>query len=163
MMLLISSESVAVAIAALPEKNESPWAVLALEIAALKHVLVDDPIPGVPRIPGETDPKLAGPMVMQDGIWYFPDRAMAEFTGEEPGNVNRRGDRSGLILVPANRSGIIGIAWHYAPYLTKKGGKDNQLHGRETALALLNVTTNFTQDWTREKSIAAVTEAFDWG
>ena len=47
---------------------------------------------------------------------------MAEFTGEESGNVNRRADRSGLILIPANRSRIIEIAWHYAPYLTKKGG-----------------------------------------
>ena len=57
---------------------------------------MEDPLPGVPRIPGETDPKLAGSMVMQDGSWYLPDRVMGEFTGESPGNVNLRADRNGL-------------------------------------------------------------------
>ncbi len=84
---------------------------------------------------------------------------MAEFTGETPSEVNRRAhDRAGQNLIPANRSQVIEIACHLSNLTTRKTGKDNQLYSRETALALLNITTNFTPDWTRETAIAAVTE-----
>ncbi len=128
----------------------------------VKHVLVDDPIPGVPRMPGETDPKLAQSMVMQDGTWFLPDRVMAEFTGEMPNKVNERTDPNGLKTFQANRSQVIEIACDIDSLSMRKGGKDNKLYSRESALALLNITTNFTPDWTREKAIKTVTEAFDW-
>lgn len=83
---------------------------------------------------------------------------LAEFTGESSSKVNERADRSGLIQIQANRSRIIEIVCDLAHSGTRKGGHANQLYSRETALALLNITTNFTPDWTRETAIAAVTE-----
>lgn len=122
---------------------------------------MEDPLPGVPRIPGETDPKLAGSMVMQDGSWYLPDRVMGEFTGESPGNVNLRADRNGLGGISANRSQVIEIVCNSFSTAGKRSPSGN-LYPRESALALLALTTNFTPEWTRETAIAAVTEAFDW-
>lgn len=129
-----------------------------LEMAALKNVLIDDPVPGVPRVPEETAPKLAHTMVMQDGTWFLLDRVIGEFTGEPPSEVNRRA--KGLELISANRSQLIEITLHIKTRDTR--GKPNQLYSRESALGLLNITSNFTRDWTREMAISAVTEAFDW-
>jgi len=133
----------------------------ATEVAAVKNVLIDDPIPGIPRIPPEHLP-IARSMVVQgrDGTWYLPDRVMAEFTGEAASDVNRRAsERNGIALTSTNRSQLIEFTCHLKTRDAR--GKPNQLYTRESALALLNVTTNF-KDWTREKAIAAVTEAFDW-
>ena len=94
----------------------------ALEMAAIKNVLVDDPIPGVPPAPRGAAPKLAHSMVMQDGKLYLPDRIMADFTGESPGDVNRRAhDRKGIELVQANRSQLIEIACHSFSPIGKRG------------------------------------------
>jgi hypothetical protein len=54
---------------------------------------------------------------------------------------------------------VIEFVCNLAHSWTRKGGHSNHLYSRETALALLNLTTNFTPDWTREKAITAVTEA----
>lgn len=134
----------------------------ATEVAAIKNVLIEDPIPGIPNIPPE-HLTIARSMVMQgrDGLWYLPDRVMAEFTGETPSDVNRRAsDRNGIPLTQTNKSQLIEFACHLKTRDAR--GKPNQLYTRSSALALLNVTTNFIEDWTREKAIAAVTEAFDW-
>jgi hypothetical protein len=141
---------------------EAHKAEFATEVAAVKNVLIDDPIPGVPITPPEHLP-LARAMVMQgrDGIWYLSDRVMAAFTEEEPKRVNERARvRHGISLAQANNSQVIDFACDLKTRDAR--GKPNQLYTRDSALALLNVTTNFTKEWTREKAVAAVTEAFDW-
>ena len=69
---------------------------------------------------------------------------MAEFTGESPSNVNLRADRNGIRGVQVNRSQVIEFVCNIYSLTTRKTDKDNQLYSRESALALLNITTNFT-------------------
>lgn len=133
-----------------------------LELAVLKNVVVDAPIPGIPKLPPETVPDIAMSMVLQDGKWYLPDRVKAEFTGEPPSEVNRRAqDRNGIALVHASKSQLIDIACHLMSKVNQKG-HSNQLYSRDSAIALLNITSNFTKEWNRVRAIEAVTQAFDW-
>jgi hypothetical protein len=132
-----------------------------IEFAVLRDVLIDDPIPGVPRIPDESVPAIARSMVMQEGRWYVPDRVMAEFSGEPASDVNRRAqERKGLALETASKSQVIDFACHIKNRDSR--GKPNQLYSRDAALGLVGVTTNFTRDWTRETATDALTRAFDW-
>lgn len=135
----------------------------ATEVAAVKNVLIDAPILGVPVNPPEHIP-LASTMVMQspEGNWYLPDRAMAGFTGEEVRAVNQRArDRNGISLTQENYSQVIDFTCDLKVSARKKGHA-NQLYSRDSAIALLNVTAKFTHDWSRDKAINAVTQAFDW-
>jgi hypothetical protein len=133
-----------------------------LELAVLRNVIVDHPIPGVPKIPPHTIHEIAGSMVMQDGIWFLPDRVMAEFTGESAGDINRRAqERNGLNLQQGNRAQLIDLACHSFSMLGKRGPAGS-LYSRTSALALLSISTNFARDWTRDKAIEVVTQAFDW-
>jgi hypothetical protein len=132
-----------------------------LEAAVLRNVVVDDPIPGVPRTPPESVPVIARAMVMQDGKWFLPDRLMAEFTGEQSCAVNQRAqDRNGLSIVQASKSQLVDFTCDIK--IRDVRGKANQLYSRDSALGLLAITNNFARDWTREKAIEAVTLAFDW-
>jgi hypothetical protein len=134
---------------------------LSVELAALKYVLIDEPIPGVPHVPSEALP-LARSMVLQDGQWFLPDRVMAEFTGEAASDINRRAEeRNALVLEKMDRSQVIDFACHLDRQ-KQKGGHASQLYSRETALALLELTSNFTRDWTKQKGIDALNQAFDW-
>lgn len=134
---------------------------LSADYAAIKYVLIDRPLPGMPRIPDETMP-LARAMVLHDGKWFLPDRAMAEFTGEPASEVNRRAqDRNGLALEKGDRLQVIDFACHLDRQ-RQKGGHGSQLYSRETALALLGLTTNFTGAWTKKTAIDALNQAFDW-
>ena len=113
-----------------------------VEMAVLKDVVVDAPIPGIPRTPPETIPKIARSMVMKDGQWFLSDRVMAEFTGEQTSAVNQRAhDRNGLELVHASRSQLIDFACDIK--IRDARGKPNQHYSRESALALLKFTSNF--------------------
>lgn len=134
---------------------------LSVELAALKYVLIDEPIPGVPHIPSEALP-LARSMVLQGGQWFLPDRVMAEFSGELTSAVNQRAlERNRLTLEKLDRSQIIEFACDLDRQ-KQKGGHASQLYSRETALALLELTSNFTRDWTKQKGIDALNQAFDW-
>lgn len=134
---------------------------LSADFAAIKYVLIDKPLPGMPRIPDESMP-LARALVLQDGKWFLPDRAMAEFTGESASDVNRRAqERNGLAPEKADRSQLVDFACHLDRQ-KQKGGHASQLYSRETALALLELTTNFTRAWTKQSAIDALNRAFDW-
>lgn len=136
----------------------------ATEVAAVKNVLIDDPIPGIPLTPPEHLPALARFIVMQgrDGSWYIPDSEMAKFTGEEPRAVNQKArDRHGINITPENRLQVIDFTCDLKVSVRTKGHA-NQLYSKANAIAILNITNNFTQEWNREKAIAAVMEAFDW-
>lgn len=146
------------------EAYDEHLAEFATEVAAVKNVLIDDPIPGIPLTPPEHLPALTRSMVMQgrDGSWYLPDSVMAKFTGEEPRAVNQKArDRHGINITPANNTQVIDFTCDLKVSVRTKGHA-NQLYSKENTIALLNITNNFTQDWNREKAIAAVMEAFDW-
>lgn len=134
------------------------------EIASLKNILVDDPMPGVPRRPPDALPSMANMLVLleQDGnhTWHLPDRALAVFTGEDAAKVNERANRKGIKPESAAKSQLIEIACDLK--LRDSRGKSNALYNRDNALALLQVTSNFTAEWSREKAIAAINEIFDW-
>lgn len=133
---------------------------LSVEFATLKYVLIDKPIPGVPRNPDEVLP-LAREMVLHKGNWFLPDRAMAEFTGESASDINRRAqERNGLALEKLDKTQVIDFACHIKNRDTR--GKPNQLYSRKTALALMGLTNNFTREWSRQTAIDALTRAFDW-
>lgn len=132
-----------------------------LELAVLQNVVVDAPIPGIPKVPPQSVPEIAKFMVMQDGQWYLPDRVMAEFTGESSSDVNRRAqERNGIALAHANKSQLIDFACH--SNVSGKKGPSGSLYSLETALGLLKITSNFAKDWTRERAMEVVTQAFDW-
>lgn len=132
---------------------------LSVEFASLKYVLIDQPIPGVPRIPDESLP-LARAMVLQEGKWFLPDRVMAEFTGEPASEVNRRAEeRNGLVLEKLDRTQAVDFICHIK--IRDGRGKPNQLYSRESALSLMGLTSNFTRDWTKQSAIDALTRTFD--
>lgn len=132
-----------------------------IELAVLRNVVIDEPIPGVPKTPPESIPDIAKSMVMQDGKWFLPDRVIAEFTGESTSAVNQRAhDRNGLELLHASKSQLIEFTCDIKTRDAR--GKPNKLYSRESSLALLKIATNFTRDWTREKAVDVVTQAFDW-
>jgi len=123
--------------------GKSGYPEFSLELAVLKNVVVDDPIPGIHKLPPEAVPEIAMSMVLQDGKWYLTDRVMAEFTGETAGDVNRRAqDRNGIALVHASKSQLIEIACHLALSAKSKGGHSNQLYSRDSAISLLSSQTD---------------------
>jgi hypothetical protein len=69
-------------------------------------------------------------------------------------------DRNGLALEKGDRLQVV----DFACYIKNRDarGKPSQLYSRETALALLGLTTNFTGAWTKETAIDALNQAFDW-
>lgn len=120
--------------------------------------------PGVPRRPPVSLPLFANMLVLldRDGshAWHLPDRAMAAFTGEDLAKVNERANRKGIDSNPVAKSQVIEIACDIN-FLGSRG-KPNQLYNRANSLTLLNATSNFSAEWTREKAIAAINEVFDW-
>lgn len=132
-----------------------------VEYETLKYLVLDRPIPGIPVPPAETMP-IGRSMVLQGGKWFIPDRVMAEFTGEPASDVNRRAqERNALSLEKLEKLQIIDFACHNETR-KQKGGPAGNLYSRENALALLNLTTNFTKAWSKQAAIEAVTQAFDW-
>ncbi|MDP2759258.1 MAG: hypothetical protein Q8O64_02465 [Sideroxyarcus sp.] len=131
------------------------------ELAVLRNVVIDAPIPGVLMVPPESVPAIARSMVMQDDKWYLPDRVMAEVTGDDAKHANERAQRNGIGLAQTSRSQLIDFACDLKlPVRTK--GHASQLYSRDSSLELLKITSNFAGEWTRKTAIDAVTQAFDW-
>lgn len=145
------------------EAYDEHLAEFATEVAAVKNVLIDDPIPGIPLTPPEYLPALARSMVMQgrDGSWYLPDRVLAAFTGEDASNVNERARRQGITITQANRLQVIDFTCDSFNSMSKRG-PTGSLYSKDSTIAILSITNNFIKEWSREKAIAAIMEAFDW-
>jgi hypothetical protein len=132
------------------------------EMAAIKSVVEQNPIPGIPKLPPETISPLAKMMVLQNGEWFIPDSVMAEFTNEPVSAVNRRAiDRKRIELIQLQKSQLIDFTCH-SYFSEKKRGPSGQLYNRESAIAVLEITTNFTNEWSQSKAIDVVHECFDW-
>lgn len=149
-------------LAAARQEYQKHQRLLSIELAVLTDVVVDNPIPGIPKTPPEGIPEIAKSMVMQEGKWYLPDRVMAEFSGEPASDVNRRAhERNGLPAAQANRSQLIDFPCHSFSVIGKRGPAGS-LYPRESAIGLLKVMSNFTRSWTRDSALDAVARAFEW-
>jgi hypothetical protein len=132
-----------------------------LQYAALKTIVVDDPVPGIPLVPPEDALPLPRAMVMQREEWYLPDRAFESFTGEKPSAINQRADRQKIGTETADKSQAIDF-YCDSSVSARLSGPAAKLYGLDAATALLAASTNFIGQFTREKAIRAVEEAFAW-
>jgi hypothetical protein len=132
---------------------------LSVDMRALQHVLIDDPIPGVPKRPPPLLPEISSMMVMQGGIWYLPDIAFKVFTGEERSPINQRAERNEIEPILTNRVQVIDFT---RDSLFGTRGPAAKLYVRQSALKWVSHVTKFNNGWTIEKAATAVTQAFDW-
>jgi len=66
---------------------------LAGEAAFLRTVVIERPVPGIPKssLPGdEKTREIAVHLRIQEDVWRLPDWAVGVMTGEEPARVNER-------------------------------------------------------------------------
>jgi len=140
--------------------TEHKVAEFSLHHAALKAIVVDEPIPGLLRQPPEEAPILIRAMVMQDGKWFFPDRAFELITGEQPSAINQRADRQQIGALAAIKSQLVDFDYHLKEI--KEKVHPHQLYDAKATNDLLNATTNFRSPYTRDSSIQLVEECFEW-
>lgn len=128
--------------------------------AALKAIVVDAPIPGIPRMPPEEAPILIRSMVMQNGNWYLPDRAFEIFTGEKSSHINERAGRQLIKVEAAEKSQL--VAFYCDLKIRDDRGNPNKLYNADATKAILSASTNFKSPYTRETAIQAASDAFAW-
>lgn len=146
-------------------KAQADTAISAFSVhkVALEELVIDDPIPGLPRKPTGQEPDLVKFMVMQDGKWFLPDRVFEIFTGEKVSAINQRSERNSISSIGVNRSQVIDfncdIDHRGSP---KGGGSPGRLYLMDAALALVSATSIFLPPLNRKKAAEAVEEAFAW-
>lgn len=136
-----------------------------LHHAALKAVVVDNPIPGLLRQPPEEAPILIRSMVIQGGKWFLPDRAFELFTGEKPSNVNDREGVDKSSTFYADNSQLIDFnvySFSKENATTSQRGPATTLYDLNAAMSWLAATTNFKNSFTRASASQLVKDAFDW-
>jgi hypothetical protein len=145
--------------------TERKVAEFSLQHAALKAVVVDDPIPGLLRQPPEEAPILIRSMVMQGGNWFLPDRAFELFTGEKSNHVNSKEGVNRESAIPADNSQLIDFnvdSFSKETATTSQRGPATTLYDLNTAMSWLAATTNFKNSFTRASASQLVKDAFDW-
>lgn len=131
-----------------------------LEFSALKTLVVDDPVPGIPRMPPDDAPRLARSMVMQRGKWFLPDRVFERMTGEKPNVLNQRAIRHKIVSDSVEKSQVIDLNCDLKNLIEKV--HPNQLYSFISARALLENTTNFIAPYTRDMALQAMEHSFKW-
>ncbi len=147
------------------ETTERKVAEFSLQHAALKAVVVDDPIPGLLRQPPEEAPILIRSMVMQGGNWFLPDRAFELFTGEKSNHVNSKEGVNRESTTPADNSQLIDFnvdSFSKETATTSQRGPATTLYDLNAAMSWLAATTNFKNSFTRASATQLVKDAFDW-
>ncbi|MHB8254222.1 MAG: hypothetical protein ACYDEV_11105 [Acidiferrobacter sp.] len=154
----IQTKSVAVDEAAAKEGKVA--AEFSMHYSVLQRLVMEDPLPGVLRMPQDDDPALARAMVMQGGRWFMPDRAFDLLTGESASAVNLRAEKHGVQTTAAEKSQVMDFASDSNNRQDR--GQPSRLYSVESAVALLSATTHFKAPHTRETAMEAASEAFDW-
>jgi hypothetical protein len=145
---------------ALREAYETKCQTLAGEAAFLRGLVVERPIPGIPKSslpPDEKTSDIAAHLKIQDDLWRLPDWAIGNITGEELSRVNERASRGiggGVTLI---RAQVIDIPGRIAP---KAGG--SMLYTLDAAGALIETAQGFAPGWSRDLARQAVHGAFEW-
>lgn len=140
------------------DEHDMTLAEFSVEYAALKELVIDNPIPGIPRQPDDDAPTLTKAMVMQSGQWFLPDSAFEIFTGDQAGHINERKNTNHIDTITAVKTQVI----DYADDRSKAKGPAPQLYNLNASLSLLSVTTNFKNGYTRETATQTVENAFAW-
>lgn len=131
-----------------------------LPLLAMQSLVIDDPLPGMPRQPDEDTPELVRAMVMQRGEWFLPDRAFEAFTDEKPSAINQRAERLQIQLAQEERAQAIEIACDLK--IRDARGNPSKLYNLEAARAWINATANFKGGHSRDSALQAVDAAFAW-
>jgi hypothetical protein len=133
---------------------------LAGETAFLKAVVIERPVPGIPKCSLPSDEKtgeIAAHLLIQEDVWRLPDRAVGIMTGEEPARVNERANRTvgrGVSLV---KSQAIEIPVHITTAPSRA-----MLYAIDSACALIGTASDFAPGWSKETAKRALEAAFDW-
>lgn len=136
-----------------------------LQHAALKSIVVHNPVPGLLHQPPDEAPILIRSMVMQSGKWFLPDRAFELFTGENPSATNQRAARHSIKTDTAEKSQLIDFAcdrFYPQVSLISSRGPTGALYDLEASRSLLSITTNFKFPYSKELAIEMLTKAFEW-
>lgn len=144
------------------DTTERKVAEFSLQHAALKAVVVDDPIPGLLRQPPEEAPILIRSMVMQGGDWFMPDKAFELFLAESVSHINERAFRHRPQIETAIPEKTQLIEFNCDLNNAKDKGHTGQLYDAKASMGILTASPNFRSPYTRESSIQLVNECFDW-
>jgi len=138
---------------------------LATELAVLKNIVVDQPIPGLPpRLP-EGLPALAGYLVMYEGTPYLQDRAFELFTGEEPKRINERANRNNILSADVTKSQLLEITCDHGDCSSVRiqgGGPVNKYYSHESVISLVKHTDNFLPGNNHDSVSDAINKSFAW-
>ncbi|MDA9420986.1 hypothetical protein [Bradyrhizobium sp. CCBAU 53380] len=132
---------------------------LAGEAAFLRTIVVERPVPGVPKssLPGDGKTKeIAAHLKIQEDIWRLPDAGIGAMTGEEPARVNERASRMDRRGVPLARAQAIEI-----PVRGHATGAQT-LYNSDAAAALIATAPSFAPGWSKEVALKSLRTAFEW-
>lgn len=135
---------------------------LATELAFLKDIVADRPIPGLPSPLPEDLPPVARYLVTCDGVPFLPDRGFEVFTGEEPKRINERALRHGLKPAEVEKAQLIEITCDLKIMGRDDRGKPNRYYGKEAVMDLLRHTETFLPEFNRDTAIADIETSFAW-
>ena len=133
---------------------------LAGEAAFLQTVVIERPVPGIPKssLPGdEKTRQIAAHLRMQEDVWRVPDWAVGVMTGEELARVNERAGRTAGRGVPLVRAQAIEI-----PVRTTAAPSQAMLYTVDAAGALIGTASGFAPGWSKDTAKRALEAAFEW-
>lgn len=133
---------------------------LAGEAAFLRTVVLEQPVPGVPKssLPGDERTKaIAAQLKIQEDIWRLPDVAIGAMTGEEPARVNERASRIDRRGVQIARAQAIEI-----PSGIHSSGGQTVLYSSDLAVGLITTASSFAPGWSKDSALRTLQTAFEW-
>ncbi|MBY0431501.1 MAG: hypothetical protein K2Q10_09910, partial [Rhodospirillales bacterium] len=153
--------------AAARRRYEAECSGLAAEAAFLEHIVLTQPLPGIPAAPLPEAPQTAwtaARLVLADGQWLLPDWAIGDITGEEPSRLNERARRKQMGSVAIRPGHVIEVpqAGDTAPERRHSGAPANAGYGREAATRLIAEASHIAEGWERDAAQRAVNGAFTW-
>lgn len=140
--------------------ESSKLAEFSWHFAAVKLLVLDEPVPGMPGTPPADAPFLVRALVLQEDRWWLPDKALETLTGEKPSALNQRADRHQIASVAAKKSQLIGLTCKLQN--KDERGPSSQLYSLAALQDLLAVTTVFAAPQTQQTAAQAVQQAFGW-
>lgn len=132
---------------------------LAGEAAFLRTVVIERPVPGIPKSSLPVDEKtreISEHLRIQEDLWRLPDWAIGAVTGEEPARVNERASRGvgrGTVLVRAQAIEI--------PRTSHAAGQA-MLYTVDAANNLVATASSFAPGWSKDSAVRALRAAFEW-
>ncbi|MBV5268787.1 MAG: hypothetical protein JZU55_01270, partial [Afipia sp.] len=146
-------------VAATRQTYEIRCRTLAGEAAFLRTVVIERPVPGIPKCSLPSDEKtreIAVHLRIQDDVWRLPDWAVGAVTGEEPARVNERAGRT------VGRGVSLGAQAIEIPVRRSRAPNQAVLYTVDAASALIGATSAFATGWSKDSAQRALRAAFEW-